>query len=442
MQKKIIRVNEDQMIKIENKFGKYMKIYKDLDNKIENINVLIQPTESCNLKCKYCFDQDTQNFFKVKKLLNFLKIEEFEEILDLLSNGQKSVFITFHGGEPLLWGYDNFVKQFEIQKKYPNVEITGIQTNQTLLTENFIELFHKNGVTIGLSFDFIGNEVTRGKTKDILKSVKKVKNITNQASGISVITKHNYKYLLEMYKQQYKLGFTNISFNILQTPFSDDLGINIDEQEKSYKKFFKYYILNKTIYERSIEDIINKIDNPNTRGVCQLNGDCVYNWIGIYPNKDVSNCDFYYLEDENRYGNLDNFKSLNEIFESENYKNYVKKQLNRKQKCLESKCPVYSYCKGGCNWKHYLGTGKIEDLNDGYCLFFNFYVKWISEVLLEIIEKKQISLIKDEHIRNKIFNIKNRKEDLINNIHNIEEYINNRFHDYLKILIKKGMKDI
>lgn len=58
--------------------------------------------------------------------------------------------ISFQGGEPLLAG----ISYFQSFKRYPNIQVHySIQTNATLLTEEFAKLFKENHFLVGISLD-------------------------------------------------------------------------------------------------------------------------------------------------------------------------------------------------------------------------------------------------------------------------------------------------
>jgi len=63
------------------------------------------------------------------------------------------VHFTFHGGEPLLAGYDFYKQALEKLSKLPNLEGFSLQSNIWLLTEELIDLFLKYNVVVSTSID-------------------------------------------------------------------------------------------------------------------------------------------------------------------------------------------------------------------------------------------------------------------------------------------------
>lgn len=65
------------------------------------------------------------------------------------SNNYYELDVVFHGGEPLLWGSENFRLAIELQKelavKFPKLVFrNSIQTNGALLNDQWIEFLHDN----------------------------------------------------------------------------------------------------------------------------------------------------------------------------------------------------------------------------------------------------------------------------------------------------------
>lgn len=152
----------------------------DLDNILENNVqcVLLEVTEKCNLRCKYCIYNPSHPNFRefghknmewdiAKKAVDFLKSHSEET---------KKRYVGFYGGEPLV-NYDLVKKVIEYSKKIFNNNVTfSMTTNATLVTEEIAEFLAENSVSLTISLDgpkeihnsnriFVNGEGTYDKTK-------------------------------------------------------------------------------------------------------------------------------------------------------------------------------------------------------------------------------------------------------------------------------------
>jgi len=111
----------------------------------------------CNLDCTYCY------YLHKKDLLGssntFLISDEILEThIRQYIEGQDcpEVVFSWQGGEPTLLGTEFFAKAIEIQKKYkrPNQRIANdLQTNGTLINEEWAKFLRQNSFLVGLSID-------------------------------------------------------------------------------------------------------------------------------------------------------------------------------------------------------------------------------------------------------------------------------------------------
>lgn len=116
------------------------------------INIIINPVgDSCNLKCSYCYTSErVENNGRLPE-------ENIISIIDYVANEQELTCISFtwHGGEPLLMGMDYFEKILKYQRKklinklYYNI----IQTNGVLINVDWVLLFKRYNINIGVSID-------------------------------------------------------------------------------------------------------------------------------------------------------------------------------------------------------------------------------------------------------------------------------------------------
>ena len=119
----------------------------------KHINILVMPTDSCNMNCIYCFHSP---YHKSKGHMSYTLLQK---LYDITFRDYKSVTFIWHGGEPLLMGVEFYRKAIEMQRKYYGMKIKNrMQSNLTLLNEDIVKFFKNNGVTVGSSFDGCKNE--------------------------------------------------------------------------------------------------------------------------------------------------------------------------------------------------------------------------------------------------------------------------------------------
>jgi uncharacterized protein len=120
-------------------------------------HLLAKPTGAvCNLDCKYCF------FLSKERLYPGSRFRMTDEVLEtyiqqyIEAQHVPEVTISWQGGEPTLMGLDFFRRSVEIARKHqkPNKTIQyTMQTNGTLLDDEWCEFFRRNNFLIGISVD-------------------------------------------------------------------------------------------------------------------------------------------------------------------------------------------------------------------------------------------------------------------------------------------------
>lgn len=119
---------------------------------------ILKVAARCNLACPYCYvyEGPDQSWRSRPKFMSDRTAEQtFRRIEEHVREKQlEKVVITFHGGEPLLAGVERFERYVNAAKSQisANIEFT-VQTNGTLLTEEFLDLFVTHDVKIGMSLD-------------------------------------------------------------------------------------------------------------------------------------------------------------------------------------------------------------------------------------------------------------------------------------------------
>jgi uncharacterized protein len=122
-----------------------------------NFHILTKPIGPiCNLDCKYCFYLEKEKLYPDEKSWR-MSDEVLEEYIRQYISSQPTseIFFAWQGGEPTLLGVHFFRKAVAQQKKFKGEKIisNAIQTNGTLLDDEWCEFLAANKFLVGLSID-------------------------------------------------------------------------------------------------------------------------------------------------------------------------------------------------------------------------------------------------------------------------------------------------
>ncbi|MBU9712589.1 anaerobic sulfatase maturase [Bacillus tamaricis] len=111
-------------------------------------------SESCNLICDYCYYRNCKGNVSDIDVIDDALLEKFIKEYMELTDGVAS--FVWQGGEPLLAGIDFFERVVQLQGKYapPHTIISNsVQTNGTLIDQNWASFFKKYHFLVGVSLD-------------------------------------------------------------------------------------------------------------------------------------------------------------------------------------------------------------------------------------------------------------------------------------------------
>lgn len=176
-------------------------------------SVLLGVTDSCNLKCEYCF---------VKQGKNFMTLETARKAVDLaISNANKKdkkASVIFFGGEPLL-RFEEIIQP--IVEEYRGKVDFSITTNGLLLTEDVVDFLWENDFTVLLSFDGVKRvqDIQRpaktGSSFDtIIRNIPYLLLRLPDTAMRATITRYSIPFLYKSYLMAEEFGFKRVSFII------------------------------------------------------------------------------------------------------------------------------------------------------------------------------------------------------------------------------------
>ncbi len=121
-------------------------------------HVMSKPTGAiCNLDCEYCFFLSKDQLylgsdFRMDESVHAAYIQQ----LLAAQSGEPEVVVAFQGGEPTMMGLDFFRRTLDLEERFrqPGQQILNtIQTNATLIDDQWAEFLKRNDFLVGVSID-------------------------------------------------------------------------------------------------------------------------------------------------------------------------------------------------------------------------------------------------------------------------------------------------
>ena len=120
-------------------------------------HVMAKPTGPiCNLDCEYCFFLSKEMLYPGDRfrMADDLLVTYMRQLLE--SQRAPEVTVAWQGGEPTMMGLDFFRRVVELAEEYrrPNQKVLHtIQTNATLINDEWAAFFKEHAFLVGVSFD-------------------------------------------------------------------------------------------------------------------------------------------------------------------------------------------------------------------------------------------------------------------------------------------------
>lgn len=328
---------------------------------MKNPTVIFRVTNNCNLKCQYCYDKSNEIENKFVNQIFSKNIENIIENLGKIYTDKDSrKKLIFHGGEPLLVKcktYEAFIEK--MNSKFKNMRYS-IQTNGTLIDDEYAKLFKKYNISVGISLDgcdelqnacrVYGNG--KNSFNDVIKSINILKKYNIDYGIIITLTKRHINQAKKIYEF---LADYNISADIRPAFPTKNNDNSIIMTQKEYENFFIelfdiwYNDSEKKVKLKQISEIyqeFSKVIEENYRTtLCCDSKSCFSNFYSLDVDGNVYPCNRTYNSEGLKFGNL-NVDTFEEI-------SYKAKELKRKRiDYIENseckKCPIFEYCNGGC----------------------------------------------------------------------------------------------
>lgn len=373
----------------------------------------------CNLACKYCYYLEKTNLYKDNKSKYVMSDSLLEKFIEEYINSQTmpQVLFTWHGGETLMRPLSFYQKVVELQKKYANGRIIDncIQTNGTLLNDEWCEFFHNNHWLVGVSIDgpqdfhdeYRKNKQGKPSFVKVMQGINLLKKHQVEWNAMAVVNDYNADYPLEFYHFFKELECHYIQF----TPIVERIHLHSDGRHlanvlQKGEKLADFSVTPEqwgnflcTLFDEWVKKDVGKY-------FIQIFDATLANWMGAQPgvctmaptcghagviefNGDVYACD-HFVFPEFKLGNIYE-KSLIEMMYSDKQSRFGL----QKRETLPTLCKTCKYlfaCNGECPKNRFLTTENGESglnyLCKGYYQFFDHVAPYMDFMKKELLAER------------------------------------------------------
>ena len=364
--------------------------------------VMLKPAGSlCNLRCKYCYYLEKDKLYKQCKnhVISDELLEKFiKEYIEAQTTPQ--VLFTWHGGETLMRPISFYKRALELQRIYGRGRQIDncIQTNGTLLTDEWCQFFKDNNFLVGVSIDGpqeFHDEYRRTATnKPTFVKVMNGINLLNKHgvkwNALAVVNDYNADYPIEFYRFFKQIGCKYIQFSpIVERVVKREDGLTLAPGMQGGDAGLADFSITPEQWGNFLCTIFDEwVHNDVGEYFVQLFDATLANWVGQAPgvcilaeecghagvmefNGDVYSCD-HFVYPEHLLGNL-HTKTITEMMYSDQQNKFAKmKKQMLPQQCKE--CKFLFACHGECPKNRFLndkyGNYGLNYLCKGYRQFF------------------------------------------------------------------------
>ncbi len=325
------------------------------------VSIMIKPSSSnCNLKCEYCFYHSLsreRSDFSMGMMSSQTACNVIDSAFEFAQGDP--VYFTFQGGEPLLSSIE-FFRDFVEYANKKNMKSSRInyclQTNGTLINDEFAEFFKKNNFLVGVSLD--GDRDMNSyrlypdgspSFDEVIKGIDRLKQHDVPFNILSVLTKNtalNFRRAYRFFKQN---DLKYIQFipclRPLNSSFEENMYMNNDDYSyfltKCFNIYYNDYMRGEYVSVRSFDNYILLASGKNAEQ-CSMNGFCSTQFV-VEGDGSVYPCDFYCTDDW-YLGNI-NETSFSVLYKSKGAVEFLKTSFKLDDTC--KKCEFFTVCRGG-----------------------------------------------------------------------------------------------
>jgi len=397
---------------------------RPIGNEVQGIHVVAKPIgPACNLNCDYCFYLEKQALFgggdncRMNDSVLAAYIAKY-----IASQPTPEVEFVWQGGEPTLLGVDFFKCVVELQKPFAGQKkiVNSLQTNGTLLTDEWCTFLKKHNFLVGISIDgpqdihdrYRRDRSGRGSFDKAKAGLKLLQKYGVEYNVMACVARETAIKPLNVYHFFKNEGVEFIQFSPIIERLPDDDSIacglhlagpaSLDKKEQNtavtewtvFPDHYGDFLI--AIYEEWVRNDVGKVfvmnfewamnawlGNPSP--VCIHANQCGRSLV-IEHNGDIYACD-HCVYPQYKLGNIVFDDLLSMVDKSLQSGFGVAKKTALPKWCQD--CDVLAACRGGCPKHRFAqtidGQPGLHYLCEGYRKFFLHIRKYL-RVMTQLLE--------------------------------------------------------
>ena len=378
--------------------------------------VMLKPAGAhCNLACKYCYYLEKDNLYDKshRHIMSDEMLEQFtREYIEAQTMPQ--VLFTWHGGEPLMRSIDFYKKALALQKKYARGRRIDnvIQTNGTMLTDEWCEFFAQNNWLVGISIDgpqkyhdhYRLTSTGNPSWQKVMHGIELLKKHHVEWNAMAVVNAYNADHPLEFYHFfkdngcQY-LQFTPIVERLTKhqdgrtlASLADDKEIPLADFSVTPEQWGNFLC---AIFDEWVRNDVGKM-------FVEIFDCTLANWMGVLPgicayskncghagvmehNGDVYSCD-HFVFPEYKLGNIRDHTLIEMLYGDKQHAFSRLKHTSLPRQCKE--CDMEFACHGECPKNRFekdkYGEPGLNYLCKGYYQYYSHVAPYMDFMKREL----------------------------------------------------------
>ena len=339
--------------------------------------VMLKPVGSrCNLACRYCYYLEKGKLYPEQEPLSETLLETFiRQYIE--AQTMPEVLFTWHGGEPLLQPLSFYRKALELQQRYARGRQIDncLQTNGTLLTDEWCEFLRENRFLVGISIDGpqTYHDAYRCRSFDkVMRGIRLLQKHHVEWNAMATVNHLNADHPVEFYRFFKEIGCQYLQFTpVVERVSLCDTSVNPEQWGRFICGVYDEWVkadVGQIFVQLFDATLANWAGEPP--GICSMSPTCGRAAV-MEANGDVYSCD-HFVFPEYRLGNIRQ-QSLTEMLYGDRQQQFGRsKRTSLPRQCRE--CRFLFACHGECPKNRFIkdryGEDGLNYLCKGYRQFF------------------------------------------------------------------------